>query len=72
MLRPTLVAAVIAGGCGGDGDSWRYSRARAEKSLTQLEDPGLVIGEFPLARKAVVDGDTIKVDGLETSLRLLA
>ncbi len=34
----------------------------------------LVLGEFPLARqkKAILDGDTIRVEGLEGSLRLLA
>lgn len=33
------------------------------------DQPGLVIGEFRLA--AVVDGDTIKVEGLDRSLRLI-
>lgn len=31
----------------------------------------LVLGEFALAKDAVVDGDTIKVEGLKASLRLL-
>lgn len=36
-------------------------------------DPKLVLGEFPLAAKnPVLDGDTIKVEGLDASLRLLA
>jgi endonuclease YncB( thermonuclease family) len=30
-----------------------------------------VLGEFPLKKDAIVDGDTIKVDGLDASLRLL-
>jgi len=34
-------------------------------------DAGLVIGEFELASEPVVDGDTIKVMGLDKSLRLL-
>lgn len=35
-------------------------------------DPALVLGEFPLAKKnPVLDGDTIKVEGLDASLRLL-
>ena len=31
----------------------------------------LVLGEFALAKDAVIDGDTIRVDGLKASLRLL-
>ncbi|MFC1654261.1 thermonuclease family protein, partial [Myxococcota bacterium] len=50
----------------------RLKKAEIQKRLRQMETPGLVIGEFPLARKAVVDGDTVKVAGLDTSLRLLA
>lgn len=75
MQLKTSLAVVIAlslSGCASDQENWRYSRQKAQKSLTKLEDPGLVIGEFTLAKDAVVDGDTIKVDGLETSLRLLA
>jgi len=39
-----------------------------------LDDPeaGLVLGVFPLSKNAIVDGDTVKVDGLDASLRLLA
>jgi endonuclease YncB( thermonuclease family) len=77
MLKHALITALaaalmMAGGCASDADNWRYSRKKAQASLNKLEDPGLVIGEFTLARDAVVDGDTLKVDGLETSLRLLA
>jgi endonuclease YncB( thermonuclease family) len=41
---------------------------------TELEhaEAGLVLGEFPLSKNAIVDGDTVKVDGLGASLRLLA
>ncbi|MBP9890850.1 MAG: thermonuclease family protein [Planctomycetes bacterium] len=31
----------------------------------------LVLGEYALAKEAVIDGDTIRVDGLKASLRLL-
>ncbi|CAG1006676.1 Endonuclease YncB [Anaerolineales bacterium] len=31
----------------------------------------LVVGEYALAKEAVIDGDTIRVDGLKASLRLL-
>jgi endonuclease YncB( thermonuclease family) len=39
----------------------------------ELDNPeaGLLVGEFPLAKNAIIDGDTIKVDGLGASLRLL-
>jgi endonuclease YncB( thermonuclease family) len=47
----------------------RYTRKQAQKSLTRLEAPGLVIGEFKVTK--VTDGDTIRVDGLDASLRLL-
>lgn len=47
--------------------------ARPAERSAAPETPGLVIGEFPLAaRNAVVDGDTIHVQGLDASLRLLA
>jgi len=72
-----VIGVVAAGGCG-NGAAFaakqhnRYDRRKLERSLQQLERPGLVIGEFKLARHAVVDGDTLKVEGLETTLRLLA
>ena len=47
----------------------RYTRKQAQKSLQKLEAPGLVIGEFRVTK--VTDGDTIRVDGLDSSLRLL-
>ncbi len=50
---------------GGD----RYSRKQAQRSLQKLERPGIVIGEFAVTK--VTDGDTVKVDGLDSSLRLL-
>lgn len=45
---------------------------RFDRSELEREDAGLVLGEFPLEQGAIVDGDTIKVDGLDASLRLLA
>lgn len=47
----------------------RYQRKQAQKSLLKLESPGLVIGEFKVTK--ITDGDTIRVDGLDSSLRLL-
>jgi len=66
LVLATLLA--LAGACkpvGGD----RYTRKQAQKSLQKLEAPGLVIGEFTLTK--IVDGDTVRVDGLDSSLRLL-
>ncbi|MDB4962400.1 MAG: hypothetical protein JWP01_2399 [Myxococcales bacterium] len=70
--RPLILvlasALAITGSCspvGGD----RYTRKQAQKSLLKLEAPGLVIGEFTLTK--IVDGDTVRVDGLDSSLRLL-
>jgi endonuclease YncB( thermonuclease family) len=47
----------------------RYQRQRAQASLKKLGTPGLVIGEFTLTK--VLDGDTVRVDGLDSSLRLV-
>jgi endonuclease YncB( thermonuclease family) len=67
LLTPLLFPA-----CQGSKRVRRLQKAEVQKRLRQLETPGLLIGEFPLARRAVVDGDTVKVAGLDTSLRLLA
>ncbi len=70
-------AAIILGclvavpSCAGAPHSRRYSRDKAQAALAKLEKPGLVIGEFTLANRAVIDGDTIRVDGLDSTLRLL-
>lgn len=44
----------------------RFDRSELDKA-----EAGLVLGQFPLAKNAIVDGDTIKVDGLGSSLRLI-
>lgn len=78
LILAALALGASAGSCGGGSPAFggpqhkRYDRSKAQASLRALEKPGLVIGEFRLARNGVVDGDTIKVDGLDTSLRLLA
>lgn len=51
--------------------SQQASMARAPEAFVDADKPGLVIGEFRLARKAILDGDTIRVAGLPKSLRLL-
>jgi endonuclease YncB( thermonuclease family) len=60
-----LLAAVACSPVGGE----RYTRKQAQKSLKKLEAPGLTVGEFKVTK--IVDGDTIRVDGLDSSLRLL-
>lgn len=70
LTRSTVVLAsllALAACAGGSAD--RYSRKAAQKSLHKLETPGLVIGEFRVTK--IPDGDTIRVDGLDSSLRLL-
>ncbi len=73
---PWLLAALflLAVGCPGPASkrTQRYRRSQLQKSLRKLESTGLVLGIFPLAQHAVIDGDTIRVEGLRTTLRLLA
>lgn len=47
----------------------RYDRAAVAASLDQGDSVALVLGDFPLLK--VIDGDTIRVAGLDASLRLL-
>jgi len=65
LITLFLVAAVACSPVGGE----RYTRKQAQKSLRKLETPGIIVGEFKVSK--VVDGDTIRVDGLDNSLRLL-
>lgn len=68
-----LVSLGLLSACGGPSkQTQRYDRKQAQEALSRLEAPGLVIGEFRLAAKGVIDGDTLRVNGLDTSLRLLA
>ncbi len=51
-----------------------YSREELADALSDADaqsEAGLSLGEFALAPGAVVDGDTLKVGGLDASLRLL-
>ena len=63
-----VLAALTATTCTPVGGK-RYTRQQAEKSLAKLSQPGIVVGEFRVTK--VVDGDTLWVDGLDASLRLL-
>ncbi|MCA9534120.1 MAG: thermonuclease family protein [Myxococcales bacterium] len=67
-LMGALTGALVA--CGGASAGGEYDRGAARESLST--DAGLVLGEFPLRSNGVVDGDTIRVGGLDGSLRLLA
>ena len=76
-LLNTLLAAALAlgltAGCAQTKSQQRYSKAQAAAALGSLEKVGLFIGDFPIAGSAaVIDGDTIRVKGLTSSLRLLA
>lgn len=67
-LLATLAVAALVVACGPPQAS-RYQRKQAQESLKKLGTPGVVIGEFHLTK--VTDGDTIRVDGLESALRLV-
>jgi len=71
IARVTLLALVAS--CGGAPlpQERRADKKELQARLRAFETPGLIIGEFTLAAHAVVDGDTIKVEGLGNSLRLL-
>lgn len=69
MRRLAFLFVLVAIACHSPARGERYSRKQAQKSLGKLEAPGLVLGEFRPSK--IVDGDTIKVDGLDESLRLI-
>ena len=69
MTRALLVLLLVLVACGSP-EATRYSRKQAQASLSALETPGVTIGEFRVSK--VIDGDTIRVDGLDSALRLLA
>ena len=68
LRRLSILALTALVACSPVGGQ-RYTRKVAQKSLAQLEQPGVVVGEFHITK--IVDGDTVKVDGLDSSLRLL-
>ncbi|MCA9694409.1 MAG: thermonuclease family protein [Myxococcales bacterium] len=68
-----LAAFLLVTACAGENARApaRYDRGLLAASLAKgTPDAALVIGEFPLEK--VVDGDTLRVEGLDQSLRLLA
>ena len=75
LMRALLVALVAAAlSCAPAAKTSKGQAYKAElrARFKSFETPGLTIGDFPLAsEKAILDGDTIKVEGLNASLRLL-
>lgn len=67
-----LAVTFSSSSCAESRQAQRYSRDKVQASLKRLETPGLVLGEFTLAGRPVIDGDTVRVEGLESTLRLLA
>jgi endonuclease YncB( thermonuclease family) len=61
--------------CATDGETSRFRVKRYDRDqirgTLESEDAALTMGVFPLKKGGVVDGDTIKVGGLDNTLRLL-
>jgi endonuclease YncB( thermonuclease family) len=68
MKRLLVITIALAAACSPVGGE-RYTRKKAQQSLRRLETPGLTVGEFRVTK--ITDGDTVRVDGLDNSLRLL-
>ncbi|MBC8070441.1 MAG: thermonuclease family protein [Deltaproteobacteria bacterium] len=74
LIATALLA--LALGCGSEAHegafAGRYDRTQLRKALVEPEsEAGILLGEFLLQNKGIVDGDTIKVEGLDASMRLL-
>jgi len=50
----------------------RDGQAPSAEAPSELEREGLIIGEYRLSTEPVIDGDTIRVEGIKGSLRLLS
>ncbi len=74
LTRALLPLAVIAlASCGTTRETRRFTRDETSALLKKLEVVSLDLGEFPFeGPSAVLDGDTIRVKGLQASMRLLA
>ncbi len=72
-MRTALVFIVIAlTACNTTRESKRFTRDETSGLLKKLEVVSLELGEFPIeGPAAVIDGDTIRVKGLQASMRLL-
>lgn len=68
-----FAAGLVTAGCETTKAGRRYARDDASAMLKRLEVVSLELGEFPIeGGSSVIDGDTIRVKGLNSSLRLLA
>jgi endonuclease YncB( thermonuclease family) len=64
--------ALVLASCGTSTAARKQRAPLSAELVTRLEAVGLSLGEFPIEGEAgVVDGDTIRVRGLDSSLRLL-
>ncbi len=68
LTSKLLVAALL---CSSVGVACARGDTRFDRSELDRADAGLILGEYPLAKNAIVDGDTIKIDGLDASMRLI-
>ena len=74
-MRPAVLLTLLfsISGCEAPRSSQRFTRDETSAALKRLEVISLELGEFPIdGDSAVVDGDTIRVKGLSSTLRLLA
>jgi len=77
LARPSrillaLATAAFVASCGTTKSERRYSKEQAATSLKRFETVGLELGEFSIdGERAAIDGDTIRVQGLNSSMRLL-
>jgi endonuclease YncB( thermonuclease family) len=74
-MRPAflLAALFVLVSCEAPKSARRFTRDETSAVLKRLEVISLELGEFPIdGSSSVIDGDTIKVKGLSSSLRLLA
>lgn len=67
-----LTAVFALSACNTTRESKRFTRDETSALLKKLEVVSLELGEFPFdGPSAVIDGDTVRVRGLQASLRLL-
>ena len=64
-----VAASLAASGCAHPRGAGRYDREQLHASLARPDHGALVLGTFPLTK--VIDGDTIRVAGLDQSHRLI-
>ena len=72
-MRTLLFLLLLASSaCGTTRETKRFTRDETSGLLKKLEVVSLELGEFPFdGPSAVIDGDTVRVKGLQASLRLL-